>query len=183
MPDELLDLVAADGSPLGRTKSKRDVHRDGDLHRSVHLWIVTPSNEVLLQRRSLTKETHPGLWDISVAGHISAGEDARTAATREAAEEIGIHVDGRDMHDLGTMRTAWILNGGTHFENEINVVLLTRRPLVLEQLTLDPSEVMAVKLISAAELAEVGRARPPEYVPHWEEYALLLSFLGSWPEL
>lgn len=183
MPDEILDLIAADGSPLGRTKSKRDVHRDGDLHRSVHLWIVTPSNEILVQRRALTKETHPGLWDISVAGHISAGEDPRTAATREAAEEIGIHVDAREIHDLGIVRTEWVLNGGTHYENEINVVLVTRRPIDLAQLTLDPSEVLAVRLISTGALAEVARNRSPRYVPHWEEYELLLSFLRSSPEL
>ena len=36
----------------------------------------------------MNKDKNPGLWDISVAGHVSAGQDAISAAVREIYEEI-----------------------------------------------------------------------------------------------
>ncbi|KAL0327689.1 UNVERIFIED_CONTAM: Nudix hydrolase 3, partial [Sesamum angustifolium] len=59
----------------------REVHRDGDYHRAVHVWIVVESTqEVLLQRRSDCKDSWPGVWDISSAGHISAGDSSLVSA-------------------------------------------------------------------------------------------------------
>ena len=56
------------------------MHRDGDWHRSVHVWVVDTAEagrgaaRVLLQRRSEHKDTYPGHWDVSVAGHVEAGD-------------------------------------------------------------------------------------------------------------
>jgi hypothetical protein len=58
---------------LGATKRRGDVHRDGDWHRSVHVWLVDGDGRLLLQQRSVHKDTFPGRWDVSAAGHISAG--------------------------------------------------------------------------------------------------------------
>ena len=57
------------------------VHRDGDYHRAVHVWIYAESTqELLLQRRADCKDSWPGLWDISSAGHISAGDSSLITA-------------------------------------------------------------------------------------------------------
>jgi len=104
MPDELIDVLAEDGSPLGRSKEKALVHRDGDWHRTVHLWIVTPDLRVLLQKRSSSKVNHPSLWDVSVAGHVDAGESPATAAIREAREELGIEIAEEELRHIATIR-------------------------------------------------------------------------------
>ncbi|RVX13513.1 Nudix hydrolase 3 [Vitis vinifera] len=58
-----------------------DVHRDGDYHAAVHVWIFSESTqELLLQRRADCKDSWPGLWDISSAGHISAGDSSLITA-------------------------------------------------------------------------------------------------------
>ncbi|KAG5537379.1 hypothetical protein RHGRI_024721 [Rhododendron griersonianum] len=58
-----------------------DVHRDGDYHRAVHVWIFSESTqELLLQRRADCKDSWPRLWDISSAGHISAGDSSLISA-------------------------------------------------------------------------------------------------------
>ena len=58
-----------------------DVHRDGDYHRAVHVWIYSEStHELLLQKRADCKESWPGQWDISSAGHISAGDSSLVTA-------------------------------------------------------------------------------------------------------
>ncbi|MGV7468041.1 NUDIX domain-containing protein, partial [Mycobacterium kansasii] len=64
------------------------MHRDGDYHRAVHVWIYCEStNELLLQKRSDCKDSWPGQWDISSAGHISAGDSSLITARRELHEE------------------------------------------------------------------------------------------------
>uniref|UniRef100_A0A0G4FNN3 Nudix hydrolase domain-containing protein n=1 Tax=Chromera velia CCMP2878 TaxID=1169474 RepID=A0A0G4FNN3_9ALVE len=73
-----------------RQKSRGDVHRDGEWHRAVHIWLADNDGRVLLQKRSEHKDTHPGMWDVSVAGHIDAGGDPLRSAVREIWEEVGL---------------------------------------------------------------------------------------------
>jgi isopentenyldiphosphate isomerase len=62
-------------------KFRGEVHRDGDYHRAVHVWIYSESTqELLLQRRADCKDSWPGQWDISSAGHISAGDSSLVSA-------------------------------------------------------------------------------------------------------
>lgn len=85
---ELLDVLDGNGRPTGETKERARVHADGDWHRALHLWVVTPGGSVIFQRRSENKDTNPGLIDVSVGGHYRAGEDF-TDVLREAHEELG----------------------------------------------------------------------------------------------
>ncbi|KAK9096585.1 hypothetical protein Sjap_022082 [Stephania japonica] len=58
------------------------VHRDGDYYRAVHVWIFAENTqELLLQRCADGKDSWPGLWDISSAGHISAGDSSLVTAS------------------------------------------------------------------------------------------------------
>jgi len=82
---ELIDVLTAEGAPVGIAKTKAEVHRDGDWHRAAHVWIVASDGRLLLQRRSLRKENYPSLWDVSAAGHLSAGETSKECAVRETS--------------------------------------------------------------------------------------------------
>lgn len=168
---ELIDVLDAHGALTGIRKSKRDVHRDGDWHRASHVWIAS-GDRVLLQRRALAKESWPGLWDISVAGHIAAGETAMEAAVRETHEEIGLAITPADLQHLGTLRYQCALRDG-YTENEFHEVYLLRRSIEIASLTLEASEVAEVRWVPVHELAQY------ELVPHEEEYALLRAALRS----
>ena len=49
--------------------TRSHVHSNGLWHCSVHIWIINPStSKILLQKRSMSKDTFPGRWDISSAG-------------------------------------------------------------------------------------------------------------------
>lgn len=56
------------GFKTGVQKSRWAVHADGDWHRVAHIWLINSRGEILLQRRTLTKRTHPGMLDVSCAG-------------------------------------------------------------------------------------------------------------------
>ena len=91
MPDEILSVVNENDEIIGK-RSRRDIHRLGLLHRAVHIFIFNKQKQLFLQLRSMSKDTHPGLWDSSAAGHVDDGEDYDDCAVREIAEELGIRL-------------------------------------------------------------------------------------------
>lgn len=93
--DELFDVVDGDDRVTGQA-TRAEVHRQGLLHRAVHVFVVNRHGELLLQKRSRFKDAHPGVWDSSVAGHLDAGEDYEPAALRELEEEMGVRGVGID---------------------------------------------------------------------------------------
>ncbi|MCI9434495.1 MAG: NUDIX domain-containing protein [Bacilli bacterium] len=80
MVNELIDVLDENGILTGEVLPRSEVHKRGLWHRSIAVAIVNEKNEILLQQRSATKEKNAGMWDISVAGHISSGQDALSAA-------------------------------------------------------------------------------------------------------
>jgi isopentenyldiphosphate isomerase len=153
-------------------KTKAAVHRDGDWHRSVYVWIVTPGDRILLQKRGETKKTWPGWWDVSSAGHLSAGESAVDAAIREVREELGIELRADELRYLATTRDRGVFDGGSWIENEIHEVYAVRRALDAAALRLEPDEVVEVALV---DLPELDRA---DVVPHAAEIEALRRWLG-----
>lgn len=168
---ELIDILTPDGAPTGLTKPKRDVHRDGDWHRAAHVWVVNGDGRVLLQRRALVKESWPGMWDISVAGHVSAGETPVEAVIREAYEELGLTIAPNELEPLGVLRYHCRLRDD-YVENEFHDAFLLRRDVDPAALTLDPLEVAEVVLVRPEDFGRYER------VPHEEEYALLFAALA-----
>ena len=163
---ERIDVLTPDGQPTGTQKPKDAIHRSGDWHRAAHVWILAPDGRILLQRRSLSKENNPGLWDVSAAGHLSAGESSVDAAVRETFEELGLRIVASDLRFLATLRESCVLNNRTYFDNELHDIFLLRRAVDVASLKLDPEEVAEVKW--------VDELRPDDsFVPHAEEYALV----------
>ena len=88
---EILDIVDEQGRPTGQTVPRTVAHAEGIRHRTSHVWIVRRHAgriEVLLQMRCQAKDSFPGCYDISSAGHIPAGCDYVESALRELREEL-----------------------------------------------------------------------------------------------
>ena len=89
---ELFIVVDKHDNVLGY-RTRQECHRDTSLiHRAVGLLIFDDQHRVLLQKRSMTKDTRPGYWSTSVGGHVSKGESYEQAILRETQEELGIHL-------------------------------------------------------------------------------------------
>lgn len=57
--EEHFDVLHEDGTPKGYTKARSLVHRDGDWHRTTHIWVLSSDGRVLIQKRSADKDTFP----------------------------------------------------------------------------------------------------------------------------
>jgi isopentenyldiphosphate isomerase len=91
MSREIFDVVNERDEVIGQ-QERREVHRLGLMHRSVHVLVFNATEQVFLQKRSMTKDRQPGLWDSSASGHVDAGEDYDACAVRELGEEVGLHL-------------------------------------------------------------------------------------------
>ena len=90
---EILDVVDRNGIPTGEVVPREKAHAEGILHRTSHVWLIRTrggKTQVLLQKRCETKDSWPGCYDVSSAGHIPAGVDFIPSALRELGEELGV---------------------------------------------------------------------------------------------
>jgi isopentenyl-diphosphate delta-isomerase type 1 len=89
MKDEIFDVCNERDEVIGQN-TRAEVHRLGLRHRAVHVLVFNSRGEIFLQKRSMSKDTFPGAWDSSAAGHLDTGEDYDACAVREMREELGI---------------------------------------------------------------------------------------------
>lgn len=182
--EEHLDVLTKNGEKTGISKPRGDVHRDGDYHRAVHVWIFAESTqELLLQLRAECKDSWPGKWDISSAGHISAGDSSLVTARRELHEELGIMLPKDAFELLFVFLQECVINDGQFINNEYNDVYLvtTIDPIPLEAFTLQESEVSAIKYISLEEYRNLLLKEDPQYVPYDvnDQYGQLFEILAK----
>lgn len=146
---EILDIVDEKGIPTGEVIERNQAHELGVLHRTSHVWIVRIKNhrlEILLQKRSATKDSYPHCYDISSAGHIPAGVDFIPSALRELKEELGYEAKPEDLIYCGQRRFQFdeIFHGKPFHDNQVSNVYLLWLDIEADALTLQKEEVDSV---------------------------------------
>ena len=174
---EYLDVLDDKGVQAGQTVSYEEAHEKGVMHRSVHIWFLNSNNELLLQKRSATKQAYPNHWDISASGHISTGQTSLEAAKAETEEELGLSLSDDAFEYLFSVEEHIVLNEGTYVNNEFQDVYLVRLDARVSDLTLQTSEVSGARWIGVDEFRLWTKGLGEKLVPHEEEYALLLQRL------
>ncbi|MBC6998679.1 NUDIX domain-containing protein [Cytophaga sp. FL35] len=169
--DELIDILDSQGNLTGKTAMKSEAHKNGWYHQSVHVWFYTENGQILLQQRAANKDTHPLLWDVSVAGHIGAGEDMLDSAVREVQEEIGLKIDSNDLEKIGVFKS-FHKHSESLIDNEFNHVFLCKLKVPLHKLTRQESEVNDLALMPLITFAQEtwGMANLKKYVRHSLDY-------------
>lgn len=166
-PDELFDLVDTTGNVIGQAPRRR-CHGDPSLrHQAVHVLVFDQSGRLFLQKRSMTKDTSPGLWDTSVGGHFHPGEKPLEAARREFNEELGV--------EAGDLRHAYSYEWSNSFETEriTAFVTLHNGPFIL------PPEEIEEGRFWTMEQIEAGLARGPFTPQFKQEFARIKDWLGE----
>jgi len=170
MAEELIDILTDDLTVI-KTCLKSEAHKNGWLHPTVHIWFYTDKGDILIQKRAKNKSSFPHLWDVSVAGHIGAGEDIIISAMREIKEEIGLAVGSNKLNKIGVFREKFE-HGIGHIDNEIHHIYLCALETDISALSIQKEELSEIQLISidSLETAINGADFETIFVPHYPDY-------------
>lgn len=142
--EEILDIVNEADEVVGQA-SRTDAHRQNLMHRATHIILTNSAQQIFMQLRSESKDTNPGLWDTSAAGHVDAGECYEACAVRELKEELGVEVQVIDLIEIG--RLAPTSHNGFEFVRIYTVISD-------DPITLEVGEVDDGKWVGRAELEQ-----------------------------
>ncbi len=176
---ELIDVLDVNGIKTGEVLSREDVHKRGLWHRIIVVAIIDGQNKILMQQRSANKDKNPNMWDISVTGHISAGQDSLSAAYREINEEVsvdlGYKVDIKDFRYMFSYRKEQRVNEN-HFDRQYYDFFVLRKPKIeLNKIKFQESEVQQLKLVTISELQAMIENN--QVVERDETYKALFEYL------
>ncbi len=159
MSEELIDVLNENGLKTGKVLSRNDVHKQGLWHRIIVVAIINEKNEILIQQRSANKDKNPNMWDISVTGHLSSGQDSLSAATREISEEVsvslGYTVEVRDFRFMFSFRKEEKVNDNHYDRQFYDFFILRQNGLSENNIRFQSSEVQSIKFVTISELNEM----------------------------
>ena len=146
---EYFDVVDAAGRPTGETVARSEAHARGIRHRTAHIWVIRAAEgrvQVLLQKRSRDKDSFPGWYDTSAAGHIQAGDEPLPSALRELEEELGIRAVPEQLAFAGTFTARYALefHDKPFRDNEVVFVYVYTGPVEDRAFRLQAEEVERV---------------------------------------
>ncbi len=126
MAGETFDIYDEHDRWIG-TATREEAHAHGYWHHTFHCWLARAGESgeamVLFQQRSAGKDTNPACFDITVAGHLAAGESPKDAV-RELEEEIGLDVGFDQLTYLVTIKedTEGVYHGKRIIDREVSDV-------------------------------------------------------------
>ncbi|MFR7717554.1 MAG: NUDIX domain-containing protein [Lachnospiraceae bacterium] len=187
---ELFDVCDETGAVTGKVTERSVAHTAGLMHRTAHIWVVREQSaaesegcyELLMQKRSLRKNSFPGCYDVSSAGHIKAGDDYLESALRELSEELGIVAAPQELEYVGRFDSGDILaefDGRSFHDREISAVYVYRKPVDAAALKLQEEEVDAVKWMPYETVLQAARSGDPDFCVNERELKLLGEYLDA----
>ena len=162
--DELFDVLNDSGERTETTKRRGDIHRDGDWHASVHIWIARrriSGMEFLLQKR--------------------AGEDAISAAIRELREELGIRARPSEFVLLFRRKVSEdnIFHGKRFLNNELKWVFLYKGALADTSIHFEEEEISGVEWQNAVSIRKALEKKDPGYCIDLQEFREVQTCAGD----
>ena len=151
-------------------KPRGEVHRDGDWHRSVHIWLADrgelhAGGRLLLQQRSVLKDTHPGMLDVSCAGHVTGADGVIETAVREMEEELGLRFSADDLEAAHVCTLPCEASGAT----EAHGAFICREYQEIFLLRLDALPDVASLALGSDEGASVTSQTAESVLQAWED--------------
>ncbi len=174
--EEYFDVLDEKGNKTGKKKLRNEVHRDGDWHRTVHIWIINEQGNVLLQRRSEKKDSYKNMLDISCAGHIDAGETSIESAIREIKEELDLDATKKDLQYIETLKEC-AKPSPTFIDNEFCDMYILRTDKKIEEMKFQTEEISEILYVPYDKFKEMLINKQPDILVPEEEFELLFKVL------
>ncbi|PKE31718.1 NUDIX hydrolase [Rahnella sp. AA] len=87
--DEWVDIVNEENEVIAQA-SRKQMRAQVLRHRASYIVVHDGMGNILIQRRTETKDFYPGWLDATAGGVVQSGENILDSARREAEEELGI---------------------------------------------------------------------------------------------
>ena len=100
---QMLEVIDENDNVIG-LEDRTKVHKEGLLHREIHVWFITPKGEIIFQHRAKDKDTYPDKLDATVGGHVEPNDSYEYTAIKECKEETGIDIDPSKLLFLAKMK-------------------------------------------------------------------------------
>ena len=165
---ELVDVVDQDDQVV-RVATRAEVRAGNLLHRCTFVVVFASDGRLLVHQRSPHKDVWPSLWDITVGGVLTSGENYSESARREVAEEVGL-TDDFELEWLGK---------GVYEDHDVRVIghcfkLVHDGPYVFAD-----GEVVAARLVTPDDIGKLLQSE--QFVP--DSIEIVIPFLaGNWRE-
>lgn len=177
---EYLDIVDENGQPTGAVVERTAAHAKGVRHRTAHVWLVRRRAgrlELLLQKRSADKDSHPSCYDISSAGHIPAGSEVVPSALRELREELGLTAAPEQLHYCGRRCFDWqgMFYGKPFHDVQVSEVYCLWCDADEQDFIPQPEEVMALHWFDAEKALAAVKAGSIRHCIYPEEVEMVLK--------
>ncbi len=158
MVEDIFDIVDENDNVVSRAP-RAEAHAKRLMHRASHvLMFRNGGREILLQKRSATKDSYPLAYTTSCSGHVDSGEDYDTAVVREMREETGLEVDISSLEKIGKVcpseETGWEFTAVYKFDCKGDEILIAQ-----------PSEVEAFEWVSVDDFEIAYRKNPENFTP------------------
>jgi isopentenyl-diphosphate delta-isomerase type 1 len=150
--NEILEIVDSHDNAIG-TGTRGEIHRMGFFHRAVHMFVFNRAGQLYIQRRSGSKDRHPGKLDSSAAGHVDPGETYAETAIRELREELGIQAEVKEILRIPASEQ-------TDNEHVVLFEVVTESEPVP-----NPEEIQWGEFISREQLTKLMDEAPEDFVP------------------
>jgi len=166
--EEYVVLVDETDREIGIEKKSRVHSSSTPLHRAFSLFLFSSTKELLLQQRSWTKKTWPGIWSNSCCGHPLPGESYESAVLRRTKFELGIKL--HTVTRISDYRYCFSKDGV--MENEICPIYIG---LYDGDMVPCPDEIQAVQWINWEDWVEKTLRSPDLYTPWCVEETGILA--------
>lgn len=173
MSKEYLDILDENGNKTGKIKLRNEVHRDGDWHKAVHIWIINNKGDILLQRRCASKDSHPNMLDISSAGHLQAGDDSLTGAVREIKEELNLDISPNELQFITTLKR----KSNKSINNEFDDLYILRTNKKIEEMQFQKEEISEIFFVPYKKFKDMVNNKHPDLLRKDDEFEILFKLL------
>lgn len=173
--EELIDILDENGTKTGEIETREQVHKKGLWHRIIVVAIIDKNGHLLMQQRSENKDSNPGKWDVSAAGHVSSGQTSIESAIREVSEELGIELSETDLKYLLTYKNNRKIKENYIDKQIYDCYIVNKQEIEIKNIKIQESEVEQVKLCN---LKEVEQLISNQKVLNRDElYKVLIKYL------
>jgi len=171
-----LNIVDESGNIIGED-TRENIHKNGLLHREIHVWFYTPTSEIIFQHRAKDKDTYPDLLDATVGGHVEIGFDYEETALQESQEETGTSIGNSNFIFLQMTRdkTFDIVTNKTN--NAICAVYVYRYDRKIDDLKVEKGKAIGFELWPLEKLFNISDEDKKRFIPYTFEKQGLEIFI------